>query len=333
MSDKSLSALLLNSHLKTIPNPKFKRQFLINCLRAQGFITSESDEYIPEELKEETDICKLCKSSSIIFTNHEAMCNNCGTVTNEIMANPFKTFKQDLNTGKGTFIAAGTINITVMKDGKPVVRDLARVNTWIDTDPIEDKLRKAISYIIDVLDTLEQEYPPVAFEKVKQQVIEMWYMIILNSQDLRGDEKKALAVWSIYYPFVYNDFRISIQKLGRLFKIQIGDIKKTNWIMKNLFKDTKYENYISINVGSSIDLELDDFLTTKLNRAKRNIKRKEEAPLGDKQIYGIIYAIAQKESTRKPIYKKYTLKFMSEKTGLSKSIISTEAAKYAGFVN
>ena len=158
------------NHLKTIPNPKFKRQFLINCLRAQGFITGDSDEYNTEELKEETDICKLCKSSSLIFTNHEAICNNCGTVTNEITANPFKTFKQDLNSGKGTFIEAGTINITVMKDGKPVVRDLAKVNTWVNTDPTEDKLRKAISYIIDVLDTLEKEYPPISFEKVKANI-------------------------------------------------------------------------------------------------------------------------------------------------------------------
>ena len=60
-----------------------------------------------------------------------------------------------------------------MKDGKPVVRDLAKVNTWVNTDPTEDKLRKAISYIIDVLDTLEKEYPPISFEKVKQQVLEL----------------------------------------------------------------------------------------------------------------------------------------------------------------
>jgi transcription initiation factor TFIIIB Brf1 subunit/transcription initiation factor TFIIB len=332
MSDKPLSALLLNAHLNSITNPRLKKQFLINCLQKQGFILSEPGEYTREELNEDTDICKMCNSSSLIFTNHEAICNNCGTVKDDNTINPFKTFKQELNSGRGTFIEAGTINITVMKDGKPVIRDLAKVNTWINTDPVEDKIKKGISYIIDTIDILESEYPPLIFEKVKQQILEMWYIIIINSQELRGEEKKALAVWSIYYPIVYNDLHISIQKLGRLFKIQIGDIKKKNWIMKNLFKNTKYEKYISVKVGSSIDLELDDFLNIKLERVKRNIKKREEVPLGDKQVYGIIYAIAQKESIKKPIYKKYTLKFMSEKTGLSKSIISTEAAKYSDYI-
>ena len=75
MSDKPLSALLLNAHLNSITNPRLKKQFLINCLQKQGFILSEPGEYTREELNEDTDICKMCNSSSLIFTNHEAICN------------------------------------------------------------------------------------------------------------------------------------------------------------------------------------------------------------------------------------------------------------------
>jgi len=330
---KAISALLLKSKIDSIKSTSLQRTYLLDCLDRQGFIKRVTEDYVsPDQDEDDSNICKICNTSSIFYSNHEATCNNCGIVQNDQVINPFKTYKQDLNIGRGTFIEEGTTMVKIMKDGKEVIRDLARVNTWVNTDPEEDKIKKAISFVTDVTEKIAIDYPPLIFDRIIKEIIEMWYLIITTVPTLRGYEKRSLAIWSIYYPMVYNELKISIQKLGRMFDIQIGDVMKHNYMMKNIFKNTKYKNYISIKVGGSVELELDNFLINKLERVKKNIKTHEDAPLGDKQIYGIIYGIAKKESSKNMKYKKYTLPFMSEKTGVAQSIISTEASKYSRFI-
>ena len=315
---KAISALLLKSKIDSIKSTALQRTYLLDCLDRQGFIKRVTEDYVsPDQDEDDSNICKICNTSSIFYSNHEATCDNCGTVKTDQVVNPFKTYKQDLNIGRGTFIEEGTTLVKIMKDGKEVTRDLARVNTWVNTDPEEDKIKKAISFVTDVTDKIAVEYPTLIFDMVIKEIIEMWYFVITSIPTLKSYEKRSLAVWSIYYPIVYNDLKIGIQKLGRMFNIQIGDVMKHNYIMKTIFKNTKYAKYVSIKVGGSVDLELDIFLINRLERVKRKIKKYEEAPLGDKQVYGIIYGIAKKESIKNDEYKKYTLPFMSKKTGFS----------------
>ena len=69
---KQLTALLLKKKVDNIKNIKDRKQYLINCLDKQGFVK--------EEIKTEPisfvshDTCKLCKSSSLIYSNHEKIC-------------------------------------------------------------------------------------------------------------------------------------------------------------------------------------------------------------------------------------------------------------------
>ena len=214
---KAISALLLKSKIDSIKSTSLQRTYLLDCLDRQGFIKRVTEDYVsPDQDEDDSNICKICNTSSIFYSNHEATCNNCGIVQNDQVINPFKTYKQDLNIGRGTFIEEGTTMVKIMKDGKEVIRDLARVNTWVNTDPEEDKIKKAISFVTDVTEKIAIDYPPLIFDRIIKEIIEMWYLIITTVPTLRGYEKRSLAIWSIYYPMVYNELKISIQKLGRM---------------------------------------------------------------------------------------------------------------------
>ncbi len=324
---KQLTALLLKKKVDGIKNIKDRKQYLINCLDKQGFI-KEPIKTEPIKLDTGHDTCKLCKSSSIIYSNHEKICQGCGMTESSVNINPFKSYKQDINLSKSTFIEPGTTFVSIIKDGKEVKRDLAKLNTWMNSDPEELRIANSLKKINEVLDALSVNYNATIFDRVRTVILSMFYNLIKIKPDVRGKEKQALSLWCIYYPMVYNKLQINIQKLVSMFDIQIGEAYSYNFIMKDIFNDTPFEKYISIPIGTTSDITIPPEITKKLNKVKRDLKDYLSNPLKDKELYGIIYYIAKQTND-----KKFTLVYLSEKSGLSTVLISSEATKIETFYN
>lgn len=323
---KQLTALLLKRKVDNIKSVKDRRQYLINCLQTQGFIKEEIKiEPIDISLRSH-DTCKLCKSSSLLYSNHESICQECGATDTSVNFNPFKTYKQEINFSKDTFIEPGTTFVTIIKDGKEIKRDLSKINTWSNNDPEESRISNNLKKINDILDLLSVKYNPIVFDRVRNEILSIWYNLIKIKPDLRGKEKQALTVWSIYYPMVYNKLQINIQKLVSIFDIQIGEVYSYNFVMKDIFNGTSFEKYISIPIGTTSDIQIPEGITKRLNKIKRDLKDYLSSPLKDKELYGILYYIAKQIND-----KKFTLVYLSEKSGLSTVLISSESNKIESF--
>ena len=317
---KQITSLLLKKHVGSITSEKLRRKFLINCLSKQGFIIEESDSELPEEIEKR---CNVCGSDSIIIQGYMEVCEICGTVLSESI-NPYKTFKQNLNTGKlGTFISPDGIN-----------RELSKVNTWVSTTPEEKKLQKDMLYITSNLDLIEGDYinQTNPFSKIRQDAIEMWFYTVLNVENLKGDKKRSLAALIIYYSITHKGLKITLEKLSRQFSVEMGDIYSHISTLKTIFNRTKYEDYVTIKTRSKIDLKLTPFLIKELEIVKRAIKNDGKSPPGDNSIYGIIYALSKKEAKRDSSYSVYNLRYLNNKTGVSPTTISTEAKKYEKYI-
>ena len=317
---KQITALLLKKHIDSITDVKLKRKFLLDCLEKQGFIKKETDTQLPEEIQ---NVCSVCGSDSIIYKGHMEVCEICGTVLNESI-NPYKTFKQNLNIGKlGTFISP-----------EGVERQLSKINTWVNTTPLEKKLQKEMSYIINTLDLIEGDYISNRniFDKIKEDSIEMWFYIIRRVENLRGDKKKSFAALVIYYSVSYYGLKITMEKLSRQFSVNMGDISSQISSLRTIFYGTKWESYVNIKTKSKVNLELTPFLIKELENVKRAIKNDGKSPPGDNSIYGIIYAISKKEAKRDPKYRMYNLKYLYDKTGVSSTTIASEAKKYEKYI-
>jgi len=317
---KQITSLLLKKHVDSITSEKLRRKFLINCLDKQGFIIRESDSELPEEIEKR---CNVCGSDSIIIQGYMEVCEICGTVLSESI-NPYKTFKQNLNTGKlGTFISPDGIN-----------RELSKVNTWVSTTPEEKKLQTDMLYITSNLDLIEGDYinQTNLFSKIRQDAIEMWFYIVLNVENLKGYKKRSLAALIIYYSITHKGLKITLEKLSRQFSVEMGDIYSHISTLKTIFNRTKYEDYVTIKTRSKIDLKLTPFLIKELEIVKRAIKNDGKSPPGDNSIYGIIYALSKKEAKRDSSYSVYNLRYLNNKTGVSPTTISTEAKKYEKYI-
>ena len=325
---KNLSAKLLQEKLyRSFRDPQRRKQHLINCLRRQGLILED----IPVMSISQTspDVCKICNSSSIISSNHESICQQCGATDTSISFNPFKTYKQNINFSRGTFIEPGTTFVSVIKDGKEVRRDLSKVNTWISNDPEETKINRDMKKLDVILDNISLNYDTITFEKVKLEIFAMWYNILTLRQDLRGITKQALMVLSVYYPMVYNKLSISIQRLASMTGIvNVGDIYSHNFILKDLFKNTNFQNYISIPIGTVSKIQIPNEILLKVDKIKSRLKDRLSDPLKDKELYGIIYYIA-----RELKIKGITLVYLAAGSGLSQVTISKESSKIESFFN
>ena len=330
---KQLTALLLKRKIDNIKSLKDRQMYLINCLRSQGFIKEEIKTE-PIDISFTThDTCKLCKSSSFIYSNHERICQKCGATDTSVSINPFKNYKQDINFSKGTFIEPGTTFVTIIEDGKEVKRDLSRTNTWSNSDPEQLRISNNFKQMNDILDSLSEKYNPVTFDRIRNEILSMWYNVIKIKPNMRGKEKQALNLWCIYYPMVYNKLQINIQKLVTMFDIQIGEAYSYNFIMKDLFNGTPFEKYISIPIGSVSDIQIPEGISKRLNKIKRDLKEYLSDPLKDKELYGIIYYIAKNVNDKNVNDKKFTLLYLSQKSGLSTVLISSESNKIESFYN
>lgn len=317
---KEITALLLKKKIDSIKNP---RKYLIDCLKSQGFVREEIIE--PEIIVHDT--CQLCNSSEFISTSHEKICKKCGVVSG-VSKNPYATYKQNLNFTKGTFIEPGTTIVTVIKDGKIVKRDLAKTNTFNSLDPEEKRIKLNLDFLNNILDVISDKFNKVLFERVRKEITSLWYNIIMLKPDIRGKEKLSLIAWAIYYPIVYNNLNINIQRLATVLDIQVGDIYSYNFIMKDLFGGTKYEKYISIPIGINISLDLSPEYSEKIKLVRKDLKDYLSNQIKPKEEIAIIYYLSRLKND-----KEYTLLFLSEKSSISPNIISLEAAKIEKFYN
>ena len=318
---KEITIQLLKLHVNKITDNKLKKKFLLNCIEKHGLIKKEEEDKTLHDKFE--DFCRVCKNNSKVIKNNTEVCEICGTVLDESI-NPYKTFKQNLNTGKlGSFISPDGTN-----------RDLSRVNTWVNTSPEEKKLQQDLTYILNKIDSLESEYMynPQIFDKIRQEIIEMWYLKIIKTDNIRGDEKKSLAALIIYSVIIYNGLKITIERLSRQLGVDVGSISSELPKLKELFNDTKYAQYVNIRLKSDIDLKLTPFLIRELDLVKRSIRNAGMPPPGDNGIYGIIYAISKKASKKDPFYNNYNLPYLYNKTGVSTTTISRESKKYEKFI-
>tara|TARA_B110001450_G_scaffold14566_1_gene13652 strand:- start:2357 stop:3367 length:1011 start_codon:yes stop_codon:yes gene_type:complete len=323
---KQLTAILIKKKIsdKSVTDQK---EYLLDCLKKQGII-SDPDVNINTNVNSVPDICDICKTSDIIFTNHEMICNKCGATKSSNNRNPFKTFKQDINFSSGTFIEPGTLTINVMKDGKMVSRDLSKLNTWLSNDAEDQRISNGIRNLTEILDKLRQYYNPISFEKVEKEIISMWYNVLITNKTMTGKERKALLAWVIYYPIVYNNLNVSIQRISSITDTFIGDIYSYNFRLKDLFKGTSFEKYISIPIGSKSDIEIPEKIQNKIKVIKRNMKDYLKEPLKDKQLYGMIYYISKNIPE-----KFFTLSQLSDKSNLSTVTILNESKIYDKFYN
>tara|TARA_B110001450_G_scaffold252054_1_gene273109 strand:- start:1542 stop:2549 length:1008 start_codon:yes stop_codon:yes gene_type:complete len=320
---KQLTALLLQKSIadKSIQDQK---NHLIECLKKQGLISEPV--VVPIEPIVMPDICDLCESSDIIYSNHEKICNKCGVSKTDITVNPFKTFKQDINFGSGTFLEPGVVVVSIIKDGKTVSRDLSKINTWISVDAEDQRISNGIRNLVEILDKLRQYYNPISFERVEKEIISMWYNVLMSHKNIMGKEKRALLAWTIYYPMVYNNLNVSIQRISSITDTFIGDIYSYNFRLKDLFKGTSFEKYISVPIGTNSDLNLPQKIQDKMKIVRRDMKDYLKDPLKDKQLYGLIYFISKNTPD-----KFFTLADLATKSSISTVTILNESKKYEQF--
>lgn len=321
---KQLTALLLKKSI-SYKSVQDQKEHLIECLRKQGIILEPVID-VGVNVNVLPDICEVCKSSNIIFSNHEMICNECGIAKSSTNINPFKTFKQDINFSSGAFIEPGTIIVSVIKDGKVISRDLSKVNTWLSSDAEDQRLANGMRSLMEILDKLRQYYNPLLFERVEKEIMSMWYNILMSNKTMAGKERKALLAWAVYYPMVYNDLNVSIQRISSVTDTFIGDIYSYNFRLKDLFKGTPFEKYISIPIGTKSDIEIPEKVQDKIKVIKRNMKEYIKEPLKDKQLYGMIYYISKNVPE-----KFFNLAELADKSALSTVTILNESKIYDKF--
>lgn len=319
---KQLTAILLQKIISGKSRDE-QKEYLLDCLKKQGIVT-EPVSFVPVD-DVLPDICTICNSSDIIYSNHEKICNKCGSSKTDININPFRRFKQDINFSTGTFIEPGTLVINVMKDGKMVSRDLSKVNTWISNDLEDQRIANGLKSLNEVLDKLRVYYNQISFERVEKEIISMWYNVLISNKNMIGKERRSLLAWVIYYPMVYNNLNVSIQRISSMTDTFIGDIYAHNFRLKDLFKNTPFEKYISIPIGSNSDLGLSQKFKDIIKTVKRDMKDYIKDPLKDKQLYGLIYFISKNTD------RTFTLADLATKSSLSTVTILNESKKYEMF--
>ena len=321
---KEIIARLLKLKVDKFKNEKKAREFLIACIKSHDMIKEES-------ITEDTisvptiDTCQICKSSNFIFSSNEKICKECGLATDSTVGNFNRTYKMDLNTAKGTFIEPGTNMVTINKDGKMVTRDLSKLNTWLSSDPEEQKIKLNLNLLNETLDKIKINYNPMVFERIEDIINSMWYSVITIKPVMKMKEKLSLLAWCIYYPIVYNNLNINIQKIATILDTTTANIYSYNFILKEIFNKTEYEKYISVPIGVASDIQLSPELQRKYNIIKRDLKDYLSNPIRDKEHYAIIYFASQLTDD------KMTLSFLSEKSGISQTTIGQEVSKINRF--
>lgn len=332
MSDKSsynkILIKLFKKKMSDITDDNMKRRFLIICAESHRLIKTDEPSYVDiNNSDDESQICKICKTDTIYYSNHEAICNNCGTVKPNQGINPFQQYKHNLSDGKGTFITKGDIIVKVNKDGKDVNRDLAQVNTWVSKTTEETKLDKIMLYMEDKLDILN------ITDTSKIIIRDIWKILYMDkSIKLKGDFKKIIGARCVFRT-ISNTGRYSRQEISSIFGIT-DSFSMSGGVDDIINKSLTKAGYIpSLYSGFTLDQSVKrDFirdligdnkeLYTQYNHFKAHLE-KNEYKTNFNDNYGIVYIIAKKIGKTK-----YTLEYINSFSNVSKTTILNSSNKF-----
>ena len=333
---QAFTSKALKNKISQLKTPAKKTEFLINCIKSHGKISSDSPEVertapTPAAPATTADVCENC-DGEIYYDSHSRICKKCGFTRESNKGTTYRSTDTSNSTGTGSFISPGTLIAKIkLENGNTIMRDLGRVNTWLSFDKKEQPFIDSTKRINEVLDILEGKYNTNMYEKSRQNTIAMWNNVFLLVPNTRGSVRRSLQSLCVYYSFKHNGLDINLTKLAIMFDVKTGDIYKNNSTMKTTFDNTEYAKFINLISEEECDVEISDDIKNKITRVKSDIGNQLSDPLTPKQYSAIIYYIAHYGSNRG--HKKlYTFKYLSESCdGGSPGIISKEADKIKSF--
>jgi hypothetical protein len=307
---KEIYSLLLQKQLGEFKTVKQKRKHLLNCLKDSGVIKHPSeDSHI--KLEYGTEICTLCGNSEFDVSSNEKVCSVCRGVQ---QTSSLPTMVERI---KGTFIEPGTTLVTILQNGKRTTVDLANVQSWGEVSSEEQKLVRTSQELSNVLFEIRDSTRQPLKEFITREAMSMWYNILVYLPDTRGRQKTSLQVLCVYYVLTFNNIPINIQKIASMFQIQLNEVYSNNNLIKKIFENTGFDKYITLSLGDTCLLQVNERIKKKIEIIKKDMIRYLHDPPTLKEYSGIVYYI-NKELKNKEV----TLKALSENCPISQNTIS-----------
>ena len=322
--------LLLQNKLNTLPEHK-KKQFLLDCIekhkcdKLQQSCPSELEEISTTDIHIDKDVfCKICRKYNFIRDRYSETCQDCG-YTQELMPTekPYEKIE---------YIKPGSNLVKIIKDSKKITVDLNKINQWLqDTDPLAMDIQK----IIENLDIIYQNKSIELPKNVQNTSIALLYNFNSMYENYSGSlkklyKKKAILALCIFYGSSINNYVVSLQQLSILFNVNVTDIIVTNSLFKDLFKETEYIKYLTLQEQTNCNIQLsikNKLLFQKIkNDLIKNFPTMKE-PLENIEYVAIIYFITNKINT----VLKYTLKYLEERCNVSTTSISNKSKSIEKF--
>ena len=317
--------LLLQQKLNTLPESK-KIQFLLNCIDKHVAVPLYIDTGIPTQNIDVDNeaFCRICNKYNFIRDKYSEICQDCGFIRDVVPTQ--RTYE------KIEYIKPGSNLVKIEKDGKKITVDLNKINQWLqNTDPQARDTQK----IIDNLDIIYQNKGIELPSSVKNTSISLWYNFTALFEDYMGSlkklyNKKAILSLCVYYGSLIHNYNVALETLSILFNVDIKDIKVTNSLFREIFKDTDYAKYLILNDRKECNIQLsikNKLLFEKIkNDLIQNFPDIKE-PLENVVYAGIVYFITNKIN---PVLK-YTLKDLEEKCNISTTNISNKSKSIERF--
>jgi len=318
-----ITSLLLKKKIESMTKNK-RRQYLIDCINKNYDISvlTVLDELSDEE-QINNDICIMCDTSDFIKDKYQEICNNCG-YSRHLQSN-LKTFE------KFDYITPSSNIVTIEKDGKKMKVNLSNIDLWIkDVDPLAIDTNKIIDNLNEIFNNRKSDVPP----SVQNTAIKLWYNFNNLNKNLKYNKKAILALCT-YYGITINSYKITMEELSLLYKVNVSDIKKTDETMKNVFKDTEYYKYFLSNVKNSCNINLNTEYKFKFDKIKNHLISNNiiKEPLKSQYYAGIVYFISNKLKSKQNNLYKYTLIELSTSCNVSAPTISKFSKNIEIFYN
>lgn len=315
--------ILLQTHIDKLPKSK-RKQFLLNCIDKNNALKFNDEEEFPIELTknikvDNSSFCKLCNKYEFIRDHYTETCQNCGWE------------RQLVPTGqkyeKIEYIKPGSNIVKITTDSKKITVDLNKINFWLqNTDPFATDTQK----IIDNLNTIFQGRGIDLPNNVQNTSISLWYNFNTLFRDYTEGgsrtklySKKAVLALCVYYGALINRYTLSLEQLGLLFNINTNSIINANLLFKDVFKETEYYKYLTLQQSSNnCNIQLSPKNKLLFKKVKNDLIENFSGitePLSNREVASIIYFITNKINT----VIKYTLKDLEEKCIASTTSISS----------
>lgn len=317
------SKILLQQHINRLPKSK-RKQFLLNCIDKNGALKfNDDEEEFPGELTRDIKVdnssfCKLCNKYEFIRDRYTETCQSCGWE------------RQLVPTGqkyeKIEYIKPGSNLVKITTDSKKITVDLNKINSWLqNTDPLARYTQK----IIDNLSTIFQGRGLDLPNNVQNTSISLWYNFNTLFRDYTEAgsstklyNKNAVLALCIYYGALIHSYTLSIEQLSLLFGVDTKTITNTNTLFKEVFKETEYYKYLTLQKSINCSIQLSPKNKLLFEKVKQDLIQNFAIisdPLSKKEFASILYFITNKVNT----VIKYTLKDLEEKCNVSTTTISS----------